>query len=194
MLSLPAFFLRPSLPQDGIWVMAAHTGSQAEEVPHIQHCNLILLSVTSASSTMALVCVVVTACQASSTKVLSGVCSWPFEVCIVTWLSQGLGFSLNSFPIQVLLVLNTALIFSYIFFLASSLGILHSTVPIEDILCLGCLLGRSNISLLISLPHRLNKNICILFILPGSHSRLRKPPLSLCMIWGILVCCFSLWK
>lgn len=83
-------------------------------------------------SIMDLHCFVLIALLESSTEV----CSWPSGVFIFTWLSHCKELSFNSFPTQVSLVLKTTLIFGYIFFLASGLGVLHLTVPTEIILCL----------------------------------------------------------
>lgn len=78
-----------------------------------------------AFSIMVLDCLVVTVLMESSNEVLTEVCSWQYEVCIITWLSYCLDFCFNSFPSQVLLVLKTTSIFNYIYFLTSGLGILH---------------------------------------------------------------------
>lgn len=128
-----------------------------------------------ASSIMGLHCFVVTALLGSSMEV----CSWPSEVCIFTWLSHCMALSFNSFSIQASLVLKTPLIVSYTFsgpWLRNSAP--HSPYRGHLMPCLRYLLGRPKISLLIFPALRLNRNICILSLLPRSQSRFRRSPFS----------------
>lgn len=114
---------------------------------------------------------------ASTTEGLTDVCNQQSKFYTFRWLGQGLGFSFGLIPTQDLLALKTTLIFNYILFLGSGLGIVHPTIPAEVMLSLAFIAFMKGPTLLLTSPQAKQGYICILPILPRSQGGLRRLPL-----------------